>query len=53
MGGATIPLLRKAFDAEETDLIIPGGFSSDPIVRKPVEWVNQHVNRYLNSQVAV
>ena len=30
----------------ETDLLIPGGYSSDPIIKKPVEWLNKQIAKY-------
>lgn len=42
---------RQALDATGTDLIIPGGFAGDPIVRDPVAWVNAQIAKYTESSV--
>jgi hypothetical protein len=30
----------------DSDLLIPGGFATDPLIRKPVEWINEQVARF-------
>lgn len=37
---------KRAFQATDDDLIIPGGFNSDPLVRNPVAWVNEQLKRF-------
>lgn len=39
-------LTRDALGLSETDLLIPGGFVTDPLIRKPVEWINEKVAFY-------
>lgn len=37
---------REAFQATDDDLIIPGGFQTDPIVREPVKWLNEQIRKF-------
>lgn len=37
---------REALGLSETDLLVPGGFVTDPLIRKPVEWINEKVAFY-------
>ena len=37
---------RKLLGLEDTDLLIPGGYADDPIIKKPVEWLNKQISKY-------
>lgn len=37
---------REALGLSETDLLIPGGFLTDPLIKRPVEWINEKVAFY-------
>ena len=44
-----LPRLRKVLGASDTDLVIPGAHSGDPIIKDPVLWVNTQIKKYLDS----
>lgn len=37
---------RKLLGLEENDLLIPGGYATDPLITKPVEWLNKQIAKY-------
>ena len=37
---------RALLGLEDNDLLIPGGYATDPIIKKPVEWLNKQIAKY-------
>ena len=40
----------EALGVGEHDLLIPGGFATDPLITRPVEWINEQIARFTNAQ---
>lgn len=40
--------IRQELKAETQDLIIPGGYYQDPIIREPVKWINEQLKKYVD-----
>lgn len=41
---------KAALGVGEHDLLIPGGYSTDPLITQPVEWINEQIARFTNAQ---
>lgn len=37
---------KQALRLNDNDLYIPGGYSSDPLIKNPVAWINEQVAKY-------
>jgi hypothetical protein len=37
---------REALRLTDTDLLVPGGYSEDPLIKRPIEWINEQVAKY-------
>lgn len=37
---------REALRLTDTDLLVPGGYSEDPLIKNPVAWINEQVAKY-------
>jgi hypothetical protein len=40
----------EALGVGEHDLLIPGGYLNDPLITRPVEWINEQIARFTNAQ---
>lgn len=40
----------EALGVGENDLLICGGYSADPLIHRPVEWINEQIARFTNAQ---
>lgn len=41
---------KEALGVGEHDLLIPGGYATDPLITRPVEWINEQIARFTNTQ---